>query len=170
MDLNKFVRKCQQNTTGSIFDDVSPIKILRVTGCKQIDDALELMLSPDFREPFIRDKFCFVVVVEGDLKTMKELEVFEEAFDTQKPIIISFESDNNSDINMIYYKEANEKNFKKISCDHQKYWHQETLEDGLNVSFDLEFLLRALQSGSGGSFNGKLLETALDVQQSSSSI
>lgn len=169
---DKFVKKLETKADENIYGEGSYFKIINITDCKSSDDAFMLLVNQEFRESFQRDKNCFVIVMEIDdnLKALKEPELFEGAFDTSKPIIISFESTLSCQFNVIYYKEANEKSFNKILRDDQEFWLQEMMEDGFNVSFNLELLLRALQSGSGGSFNGKFLETTLDIKQTAGKI
>lgn len=140
-------------------------KVLLFDDCTTLDDAFEVLVNEVFSARFRLNKMCFMIVFEiAESFENQEFEELDEIYDIAKPVIISFESKRESKSNTILVKEANERSFKKIlQCDKLA---TESFEDGLNVSFDLEILLKALQLKNDGSFNGKLLETLVNFQQS----
>lgn len=142
-------------------------KILRITDCTSTNDAVKLLLSKAFQDSFDHDGFTFVVVVEvdGDLGDLSLLDV---CYDVQKPMIISFESTTNDSKNSIWIKEANEKNFKPIILQNGDSFNRNAEEDVNNILFSLEILLQMLYNDIGGKFNGKLLETSINMQQKTS--
>lgn len=163
--IQSCIGRYDAKTNSKLIDEVPACKILHIASCKSIKCAVELLKGKDFCEHFKRDKTCFVVVIEIDesLCSLEALDVLDEICDAQKPMIVSFESKDDSEDNVIYWKEINENCLVKMSA---RESCSELLEDdGLNVTFNLEFLLRALRSGTGGHFNGKFLETTVNIQQ-----
>ena len=132
----------------------SQFKVLHLKDCKAVEDALQLVQSRAFCDNFKRDSLCFIIVIEieASLTALDDLEPFERAFDSGKPLIISFESTLDDSINnVIIFKEVNEKIFKKFDRNY-------SLEKDPSSSFDLASILHI------SDFNGKLLETHLNVQ------
>lgn len=129
--------------------------ILKVTNCSSIDDAFNFITSQSFHSFFHQTKCAFVIVAELKSKVRQlssdELEELQQCFKDKKILVISFEADEceNSEI---YFKQLHEIELKSVKDSQQ------------DETFNFASLLYRLNSQNFGSFNGKLLETAVDTQ------
>jgi hypothetical protein len=127
----------------------SSFKLLNITNCAQ-SDVESLLSDKNFREFFEAHKTLFVLVIQLEGEIENEWDFTQESFVTQKPLIVSIEARESSSV---FYKESFESNLKKI-C----WWRDDEF-------FDFERLIGKLFDGIGGSFNGKLLKTAVDFDR-----
>lgn len=164
----KFVR--QESLTSlpllkQLFKEGSQFKILKIINCLTAINAVKFFLDKNFRAAFENDKVCFVVIFEIDEESnnFDDFDFAEESFEASKPIIISFESKLQNEKFAVYCKEANERSLKKVFD--RDVPQTEWMEEGFNVPFNVEVLLQTLAAGNGGKFNGKLLETTINIYQ-----
>lgn len=116
-----------------------------------MDEAMSILMNQSFYENFNKAQYFFVIILEvNDL--LEDIETSQlENFSYEKPLIISFESGQQS---LIYYKEANDCEFVKFE-ENEKLSEVDFLQE-IRENFDLKLLLKALKSKLCGAFNGTL--------------
>lgn len=160
--IKKFVRQESLPSLpalNQLFKKGLQFKVLNITNCPTVESAIELLLNKSFREAFVNDNNCFVLVFEVNDR-IDDFDMAEELFESSKPLIISFESKMQHEKFAVYKKEANERSLVKIL--HRDFRQSDWMEDGFNVSFNVEILLQALAVGNGGTLNTKILEATIN--------
>jgi len=175
---NRYLKECSL-TDNSTWSAVAAKKedadfiILKIRNSSTVSEALDFMRQVEFYETFNQASHWFFIVIEvADCSEFpsKALECLAEVLDKQKPVIIQWDVMNSVE-HLVFFKQTGQSVFTPLQMNSANLFSTEDqliLELSKQGSFQLPLLLKALQLGIGGQFNGgalDLLNVSFDVKR-----